>query len=488
MARVVAAVAVGVLALAFGAEAAFASGGSLGFLESDVDGAAGVDGLRFADSAAVSPDGKNVYVSSCADAAVAVFSRNASTGALSFVEADRGIGGGGGIPCAEDVAVSPDGANVYVSGIPDGFSVAVFSRDSGTGALTFREAESGGSPVAPIGVAVSPDGKNVYVGDYGDTMGGTPGQGGVVTYGRDSNGDLTFVESDGGLGGVEFIDISSDGMNVYVPALVDGTLTDFSRNPTTGALNPDNTYTDGAGGVNGLNGAHSVAVSHNGANVYVAALYDSSVATFARNSSTGALAFQGISAFSGAQDVVASPDDANIYAVSYDDNSVGSFSRNSTGSLGSLGAEKTGDPGIDRENFAGPWGLAASPDGKNVYVAALNSSSVATFARNVALKVTPSAKARQRVGSLKAKAECSLGCDLRAQAKVKAGKGRFKSKAVKETLFGDQRISFRLRFTTKMLKAIRRQLRHHAGTAAIQVNGAAGDEKKTATAKVRLRP
>jgi hypothetical protein len=89
---------------------------------------------------------------------------------------------------------------------------------------------------------------------------------------------------------------------------------------------------------------------------------------------------------------------------------------------------------------------------------------------------------------LKAKAECSLGCDLTAQAKVKAGKGRFKSKKVKKTLFGDQGTRLRLRFTAKMLKAIRRQLRHHVGTAVIQVNAAAGDEKKTATAKVRLRP
>src|SRR5436190_13328316 len=108
-ARIVTLVAAGVLSLAFGAEGAFAAGGSLGFLEADVNGVGGVSGLHGADNAAVSPDGKNVYVTACAGADVAVFSRNANTGALSFLEADSGTGGGGGIVCAEDVAVSPDG-------------------------------------------------------------------------------------------------------------------------------------------------------------------------------------------------------------------------------------------------------------------------------------------------------------------------------------------------------------------------------------------
>ena len=221
----------------------------------------------------------------------------------------------------------------------------------------------------------------------------------------------------------------------------------------------------------------------------MAALYDSTVTAFSRNTGTGALGFQGLTDYTSAQDIVVSPDDTNAYAVSFGDNSVASFSRNGTsGALSSLGALRTGDPGIDRDNFAGAWGLAASPDGKNVYVAALNSDSVATFARNVPLAVSPTAKKRQHVDKLKATGECSLGCDLTAQAKVKAGNGRFKSKKVKETLFGDQRTSFRLKFSSKMLRAIRKQLKHHTGTATIQVKGASGDETDSAAPKVRLRP
>jgi DNA-binding beta-propeller fold protein YncE len=477
--RVGAAVAATLLILLLGPAPAVAAGGALGFLEADVNGVGGVSGLHGADKAAVSPDGKNVYVAACAGADVAVFSRNANTGALSFVESDTGTGGGSGIPCAEDVAVSPDGANVYVAGIPDGFGTAVFSRDAATGALTFRGEATSGSFGTAIGVVVSPDGKNVYVSDYDN---------GVITYSRNSNGDLSFVESDGGIGGAYTLDISSDGNNVYVPAAaVDGTLTDFSRNATTGALNPDATYSNG-GGVSGLSGAQSAAVSHDGANVYVAAVYDSTVATFSR-SAGGTLGFVGTEPYTSAQDVVVSPDDANAYAVSFGDNSVASFSRNgTTGALASLGALRTGDPAIDRDNFAGAWGLGASPDGKNVYVAALNSDSVATFARNVPLAVTPTAKKRQHVGKLKAKAKCSLGCDLTAQAKVKVGTHKFKSKKVKETLFGDQETSFRLKFSAKMLRAIRKQLRHHKGTATITVNAASGSEQKGASARVKLRP
>src|SRR5947207_1292605 len=59
----------------------------LTFVEAKVDGVGGVAGLTGATSVAVSPDGGHVYVVSTDDAAVAVFSRNLTTGSLTFVEA-----------------------------------------------------------------------------------------------------------------------------------------------------------------------------------------------------------------------------------------------------------------------------------------------------------------------------------------------------------------------------------------------------------------
>ena len=98
------------------------------------------DGLVDANSVTVSPDGGHLYVAGNDNNAVAVFSRDGITGALTFVERERdGIGGVDGLDGAWSVAVSPDGGHVYVTGSRDD-AVAVFGRDGVTGALTFVEA------------------------------------------------------------------------------------------------------------------------------------------------------------------------------------------------------------------------------------------------------------------------------------------------------------------------------------------------------------
>jgi hypothetical protein len=89
----------------------------------------------------VSPDGAHLYVAGDDDNAVATFARDATSGALSFVEQDMdGIGGVDGIDGAWGVAASPDpaGAHVYVTGDEED-AMATFSReglpvDAGDGA------------------------------------------------------------------------------------------------------------------------------------------------------------------------------------------------------------------------------------------------------------------------------------------------------------------------------------------------------------------
>jgi hypothetical protein len=132
-----------------------------------------VDGLDLAESVASSPDGAHVYVTGSVDKAVATFSRDPATGALSFVEQDKdGVGGVDGLDSAFDVAASPDGAHVYVTGRLDD-AVATFSRDSATGALTFVEQDKDGvggveGLDGATGVAASPDGAHVYAASEAD--------------------------------------------------------------------------------------------------------------------------------------------------------------------------------------------------------------------------------------------------------------------------------------------------------------------------------
>jgi DNA-binding beta-propeller fold protein YncE len=158
------------------------------------DGSAGVcaDGKALEDpfSVAVSADGKNVYAASITSDAVAAFRRNTTTGALTQLVGPTGRAGcvsedgsagacadGKALEAASEVALSPDGGNVYVASSSFSDAVAVFRRDTTNGVLTQLAGKAGcvsdtgsGGQCAdgralelPSSVAVSADGKSVYV-------------------------------------------------------------------------------------------------------------------------------------------------------------------------------------------------------------------------------------------------------------------------------------------------------------------------------------
>src|SRR2546422_5054926 len=123
----------------------------LRFLEVQRNGRQGVTGLNGATGVAVSPDGKHVYAAGELDDALAVFERDSASGALTFVEeqkdavdgysgGDAGVGPLRRLNGAHGVAVSPDGAHVYVSS-KTGDALTVYSRDVATGELTFVQTE-----------------------------------------------------------------------------------------------------------------------------------------------------------------------------------------------------------------------------------------------------------------------------------------------------------------------------------------------------------
>ena len=112
----------------------------LTFVQPLFDGVGGVDGLAGARSVVVSPDAMHVYVTGYHDDAVAAFSRDSVTGELaSRPPVFDGVDGVDGLNGACNLTISPDGAHVYVTGFLD-HAVAAFSRDPSTGELSFVDA------------------------------------------------------------------------------------------------------------------------------------------------------------------------------------------------------------------------------------------------------------------------------------------------------------------------------------------------------------
>ncbi|MFN7941983.1 MAG: beta-propeller fold lactonase family protein [Thermoanaerobaculia bacterium] len=330
---------------------------------------------------AISPDGAHAYYASAAADAVVVFGRDAIAGTLNYLGAARdGIAGAAGLSGARDVLVSPDGAFLYVAGAGEN-AIAVFSRDAATGALAFVEMEQDGvagvdglSGVAAL--ALAPGGAHLYA--------ASPGEDAVAVFARDAvTGELAFVEVErDGIAGVDGIDGASallvspaPGNHVYVTGAVDDAVAVFGRNPATGALAFLEVQRDGVGGFDALNGAADLALAATGGHLYVAGAADGAIAELGRNPATGHLSYLGAVATGNAVHGLVLPVDGNaLYAVGAAAATIQVFQRNlGTGLLTPL-------PPAGGEFSGGP-GLAVSPDGSFVYLASAAADVAAAFRR-----------------------------------------------------------------------------------------------------------
>ena len=304
-----------------------AATGALTYVDSyfdDQDGGT-ADGLFSCRDVEVSPDGKHVYTCASSEHEVGWFSRDAMTGVLTFGgTVTDGSGGVDGLAGCEDTVLSPDGKHLYAAGRADD-AVAVFSRNTGTGALTFVEFEKnllGGVTHMdrPIAIDLSPDGKHIYVASGSNAN--FTGSDALAVFSRETNsgsanfGKLTFLASyqEGQIQGLNTIDgvdqvsdvkVSPDGNHVYAAAEVDtlggasGNGNDwiaiFSRDSSTGLL----TWQQRIAGFKicptspfGADAESFLRIGSEGLRVYVLKNWaDNGVAAFARNPSTGALIF-----------------------------------------------------------------------------------------------------------------------------------------------------------------------------------------------------
>jgi DNA-binding beta-propeller fold protein YncE len=233
-----------------------------------------------ASSVTVSPDGARVYVTGTSGAApgtdAATIAYSAASGARLWVARYNSYGYGS----ASSVAVSPDGASVYITGIsqvsPDGGAgYGTVAYNAATGAQLWAALWGGnsGDHNYPTGLAVSPDGKRVFVtGGDGETN-STTGDYGTVAYNAGTGAQLWARQYNGP---TDFRDVaaalavSPDGARVYVT----GTSSDndvrndyrtLAYNAATGARLWVARYK----GPGGDDEASSLAVSPDGKRVFV---------------------------------------------------------------------------------------------------------------------------------------------------------------------------------------------------------------------------
>jgi len=352
------------------------------------DGTDGVEGLFGALLPAVSPDGANVYVTSLWGDALSVFARDAQSGRLTFLDAHRnGVNGVDGLGAPNRIAVSPDGAHVYVIGEDSG-AITAFARDSLTGRLMFVQAQRDGLPgpdpslhgfAVSYGLAVSSDGAHVYVS-------GHAAENDVAVFARDAvSGMLTPIEAvSTGLPPTDAVRVSPDGAHVYA-AGGPGAVTAFQRDPATGRLTRLASWHDDIAGVRGLD-TTTLALSPDGGSVYRAGYHDHSVAVFARDPATGLLSLlqtmrsgvEGVQGIKGARGVVVSPDGAHLWAVGWADKAIALFARDThDGQLGFVEARR--DVVTEWIGMGEVYDPALSPDGRHLYVPSVSYSALLAF-------------------------------------------------------------------------------------------------------------
>jgi 6-phosphogluconolactonase (cycloisomerase 2 family) len=222
-----------------------------------------------------------------------------------------------------------------------------------------------------------------------------------------------------GIDGAFDLEVSPDGLNVYVASYGSSSVAVFVRDFATGALTQlagtAGCIADDGDGVTcadaeGLFGASGVAVSPDGLYVYVASTVSGSLTTFARDPFTGALTQLPGADGCIAQDggggspcadatgpiapgtVLLSPDGLNVYTAAVNGNAVGVFARDpATGvltqfpaPLGCIAEDGDGVTCTDGIALDGPRALAISKNGKHVYVASGDSDAIAVFRRDLA--------------------------------------------------------------------------------------------------------
>lgn len=260
--------------------------GKLTFVQNLQNAVDGVNGLANVSNVLVSNDDNHVYVTSESGHSVSLFLRNPNDASVTYGQLSyqttyaNGVDGVAGLMGAKSMTADSNGEFLYVLGAVDQ-ALAVFSRDDTTGALTFIEfKQNGTSNVVGLNLAreiiLSGDEQTIYVAGRGenalvrfdrDTVDGTLDFGSVINDGDPLSQPGTFVD---GLSGAAGLYITSGDEHLYVVADQDHAVSIFDRDninppPTLGELSFHSVLLNGRGGVApGTEVTYLIVASNNG--------------------------------------------------------------------------------------------------------------------------------------------------------------------------------------------------------------------------------
>lgn len=276
-----------------------ASAVPLGYVDFLADDISGLENLACTEQVIYSPDNKFSYSSSFCDDAINIFSRNVSTGKLTFVSSLIGNKlTGEGLSNVESLVIHPSGKYVFAYGVtgapfsaqfPYHRTIYVYDRDSTTGLLSFKSELVGSLMGSAWNMRISSDGHYLYVGS----------QYGIDVLSVSGNGLLTVSQSLPKLSklysnsSVRSMLLSADEKFVYVGSVSSNTIIWYARDPVSGVLSYAGELLP-SGVSSGGDAIDSMGLSHDGKSLYIFLQPDTSTNTVLRHysiASDGSLAF-----------------------------------------------------------------------------------------------------------------------------------------------------------------------------------------------------
>lgn len=345
--------------------------------------------LGGAASIAVSPDGTRLYAAAVSDNALAVFTRDPVSGALSQLDilVDDSSGNMNGLSGISDIVVHPAGGYIYTAALNDqALSVFEQTNDGLQYVETVRSGTNGVTGLSfPFRIAISPEGSHLYVATRDAEASDA-----VISFRIASDsGALSFLDRhDGLLDNVSALRFSADGAQLYIADATDLVVMRRDIDPSSagyGTLSLREFHRNGENGVSALNAASAIAIAADGAHLYVVSPFDDALGVFERNADTGSLTFvnshsgenSGIGTFSGALALAASPDGGHLYLADTLSEELLLLRRDrDDGSLSLLERHSGNTPGAALNRIAT---IAVSPDGAQVYTASLLDPQIDAF-------------------------------------------------------------------------------------------------------------